>query len=44
MLEHVSYDMILELCELARNMSWPVWFSIKLALAWSWVQTLVAQT
>jgi len=23
MLEHVSYDIILELCELARNMSWP---------------------
>ena len=23
MLEHVSHDIILELCELARNMSWP---------------------
>ena len=23
MLKHVSYDIILELCKLARNMSWP---------------------
>ena len=43
MLKHVSYDIILELCELARNMSWLDLFSIDLALAWSWVETLVAQ-
>jgi len=33
MLEHVSYDIILELCNLARNMSWPN----GLVLIWHWL-------
>jgi len=32
MLEHVPYDIILELCELARNMSW----LDGLVLIWLW--------
>jgi len=32
MLEHVSYDIIRELCELARNMNWPD----GLVLIWLW--------
>jgi len=36
MLEHVSYDIILELCELARNMSWPdglvYWFGFGMVM------------
>jgi len=31
-MEHVSYDIILELCELARNMCWPD----GLVLNWLW--------